>query len=127
MRAGRHSGQAAVEGIGVTVLVALLVGATALWLVGHARPLRDGGQRLESDGPRPVREFPGGKRRDVGRNPRGVEGAVRIGHFDKGQEIGAVLEQGFLRIAGRAPGRRTARRATSDADSYFIYIYLYID
>lgn len=38
MHTGRHSGQAAVEGIGVTVLVALLVAATALWLVQQARP-----------------------------------------------------------------------------------------
>ena len=38
MGRGRHSGQAAVEGIGVTVLVALLVGATALWLQHQAAP-----------------------------------------------------------------------------------------
>jgi hypothetical protein len=38
MGRGRQSGQAAVEGIGITVLVALLVGATAVWLLHHARP-----------------------------------------------------------------------------------------
>lgn len=38
MGGGRQSGQAAVEGIGITVLVALLVGATALWLLHQARP-----------------------------------------------------------------------------------------
>lgn len=41
MGTGRHSGQAAVEGIGVTVLVALLLGATALWLQHQVSPPAD--------------------------------------------------------------------------------------
>lgn len=38
MEIGRQRGQAAVEGIGITVLVALLVAATALWLLREAHP-----------------------------------------------------------------------------------------
>ena len=38
MELGRQRGQAAVEGIGVTVLVALLVAATGAWLLREAHP-----------------------------------------------------------------------------------------
>ncbi len=38
MRGESQSGQAAVEGVGITVLVALLLAATAAWLLHHVRP-----------------------------------------------------------------------------------------
>lgn len=38
MRTPRHAGQAAVEGVGLVVAIALLVGAAAIWLAGAAQP-----------------------------------------------------------------------------------------